>query len=270
MKISFIGGGNMASALIGGLLQRGCAAGDVAVVEVAADARARLAAQFGVLCTDSAADALPHSDAVVLAVKPQQLREAAAAAGPLIGGAVVVSIAAGIRSADIARWLGGDPPLVRAMPNTPALIGLGVTALFAGARVSSAQRRLAEDILSAAGKVVWLEREELVDTVTALSGSGPAYVFYFIEAMIEAGRAQGLDAEAARLLAIETFRGAAELAARSPESPAGLRARVTSRGGTTERALASRERDGVGAAIGRAIAAARARAAEMADEFGKL
>jgi pyrroline-5-carboxylate reductase len=270
MKISFIGGGNMASALIGGLLARGYAAEGLAVAEIADEARARIATQFGVRCSAALDEVLPDSDAIVLAVKPQQLREAAAAAGPLAGRAVVVSIAAGIRSGDIRRWLGDATPVVRAMPNTPALIGLGVTGLYAGGQVSPAQRRLAEDILAAAGRVVWLDREELVDTVTALSGSGPAYVFYFIEAMMEAGRALGLEAGAARLLAIETFRGAAELAARSEESPAELRARVTSKGGTTERALASLDRDGVKAAIGRALAAARERAAEMADEFGRL
>lgn len=270
MKISFIGGGNMAAALIGGLLGRGHRAQDIAVVEIAEDARARLRERFGVHCTALAGEALPGSAAVVLAVKPQQLRDAARLAGPLAGPAVVVSIAAGIRLDDIARWLGRDAPLVRAMPNMPALLGMGVTGLYARPEVSAEQRRLAEDILAAAGKVVWLEREGLIDAVTALSGSGPAYVFYFIEALVDGGVAAGLDPGVARLLSIETVRGAAELAARSAESPAQLRERVTSKGGTTERALASFERDGVKKAVERGLAAAGARAAELSDEFGKM
>jgi pyrroline-5-carboxylate reductase len=269
MKISFIGGGNMASALIGGMLGRGHPAQDIAVVEVDEGARARMTEGLGVRCTAAMAEALPGSAAIVLAVKPQQLGDAARLAGPLVGEALVLSIAAGIRLQDIARWLGRDVPLVRAMPNTPALIRMGVTGLYARPDVSARQRQLAGDILSAAGKVVWLEREELIDAVTALSGSGPAYVFYFIESLVEAGVAAGLDAAVARLLSIETMRGAAELAARSAEDVAQLRERVTSKGGTTERAIASFDRDGVRAAIGRGVAAANTRAAELADEFGK-
>jgi pyrroline-5-carboxylate reductase len=190
---------------------------------------------------------------------------------PLVGRAVVISIAAGIRLTDIRRWLGGDQALalVRAMPNTPALIGMGITGLYAGPEVDTAARALAERILSAAGTVTWVESERLLDPVTAVSGSGPAYVFYFLEAMQAAGTALGLAPETARMLALETFRGAAELAARSSEDFATLRQRVTSPGGTTERALASMNDDGIAAAIGRALKAADTRAGELADQLGR-
>ncbi len=271
MKISFIGGGNMAAALIGGLVARGFAAPSIQVVERLADARERLAATHGVTCAADADAIVPGSDVIVLAVKPQQLAGVARTLAPLVGRAVVISIAAGMRLADIRRWLGGDPTLalVRAMPNTPALIGMGITGLYAGPEVDPAARTLAERILAAAGKVTWVEREQLLDPVTAVSGSGPAYVFYFLEAMQAAGTALGLTADTARELALETFRGAAELAARSTEDFATLRERVTSPGGTTERALASMTGDGVAEAIGRALMAANTRAAELADQLGR-
>ncbi len=271
MKITFIGGGNMAAALIGGMLSRDFSAGSIEVVELLADTRDRLVATYGVKATAEAAASVPGSDVVVLAVKPQQLAAVARTLGPVIGSALVISIAAGIRLEDIRRWLGASPSLalVRAMPNTPALIGMGITGLHAGAEVDPEGRALAERILSAAGKVTWVEREQLLDPVTAVSGSGPAYVFYFLEAMQAAGTALGLAPETARVLALETFRGAAELAARSPEDFATLRTRVTSPGGTTERALASLSGDGVAEAIGRALKAADARAAELADQLGR-
>lgn len=269
MKVTFIGGGNMASALIGGMRRQGHAAADVQVVEPVAEARRRLSSEFGVIVAATPAELPPLGDLVVMAVKPQQMREAAMAVSPHIGRAAVLTIAAGIRLADLRRWLGGAGALARCMPNTPALIGAGITGVYAAQEVSTQQRTAVESILSAGGKVVWVDSEDQLDPVTAVSGSGPAYVFYFIEALEEAGVALGLSADVARELAIETFRGAAELAARSDEPPATLRARVTSKGGTTERALASFDADQIKSAIARGVRAANARAAELAALMGK-
>lgn len=269
MKVTFVGGGNMANALIGGMRRQGHAAGDIQVVEPLAEARDRLMREFGVAVAATPAALASLGDVIVMAVKPQQMREAAAAVGPHLGKAVVLTIAAGIRLDDLKRWLGGSAMLVRCMPNTPALIGAGITGVFAAREVSASQRAGVEAILQAAGKVVWVDSEDLLDPVTAVSGSGPAYVFYFIEALQEAGQAMGLAADTARELAIETFRGAAELAARSAEPPATLRARVTSKGGTTERALASFDADQLKTVIARGVRAANARAAELAALMGK-
>ena len=200
--------------------------------------------------------------AVAIKVMAQQL-------APLLKDHLVISIAAGIRASDICRWLGGHARVVRAMPNTPALVRAAVTGLYALPGVSAQQKQHAEAILAAVGSVLWLEREELLDALTAVSGSGPAYVFYFIEALQQAARELGLDAAQARQLSLETFLGAARLASQSDEDAATLRARVTSKGGTTERALQSMEHDGVRSAIARAIHAAHERARELGDEFGK-
>lgn len=269
MKVSFIGGGNMATALITGMLERGLRAEDIRVAEVVPAARDRLAAELGVRCSGDLGEALPGAEVVVLAVKPQQLAEVCRAAAPYIGDALVLSIAAGIRLDDIGRWLGGHPRMVRCMPNTPALIGLGVTAAFASPAGTATDLEAASRILGAVGKLVWVDKEALLDPVTAISGSGPAYVFYFIEAMQEAADQLGLPADVARTLVMETFRGATELALRASEPPATLRARVTSKGGTTAAALASMDSDQVKTAIGRAIHAANRRAGELADELGK-
>jgi len=269
MDITFIGGGNMATALIGGLVAKGFAPGSIKVVEVAAQARARLAQSFGVTCFERPAAAAPFGDVVVLAVKPQQMREVARELAPSLQGELVLSIAAGIRLADLARWLGGHARLARCMPNTPALIGAGVTGLYARAEAGPEGRQHAQAVLEAVGAVIWVGEEALLDPVTAVSASGPAYVFYFIEALERAARELGLDAAGARQLAIGTFRGAAELAARSSDSPATLRERVTSKGGTTERALATLQADRVADAIVRAVRAASERARELGDEFGK-
>jgi pyrroline-5-carboxylate reductase len=269
MHITFIGGGNMATALIGGLVAKGFAAQSIKVVEVVPEARKRLADAFGVTCVEQPAAATPLGDVVVLAVKPQQMREVARALAPSLRGELVLSIAAGIRLADIGRWLGGHARLARCMPNTPALIGAGVTGLYARAEAGPEGRRNAQAILEAVGEVIWVEDEALLDPVTAVSASGPAYVFYFIEALEQAARELGIDAAGARRLAIGTFRGAAELAARSPDAPGTLRERVTSKGGTTERALAAMQADRVADAIVRAVRAANERARELGDEFGK-
>lgn len=269
MKIAFIGGGNMASALIAGLAGKLVAGADIHVVDPNADALARLGAQYGV-STGSAIDgALAACDAIVLAVKPQQMREVAAALLPQLAGApLIVSIAAGIRAADLSRWLGGYGAIVRTMPNTPALIGLGITGMVATAGVSAAQKAAADGIMKAVGQTVWLESEDLIDPVTAVSGSGPAYVFYFIEAMQQAAEEMGLSAEQGKQLALATFTGAAQLAAQSDEAVSVLRERVTSRGGTTYAALSSMEDSGVKQRVVAAIKAAAARGKEMGDELG--
>ena len=268
MKITFIGGGNMAAALIGGLIGNGHAAAGLRVVEVQSEARMRLTAQFGVACVDSIATAVPLGEVVVMAVKPQQMRAAALALRSLLGQELVVTIAAGIRIVDLSRWLGDYPTLVRCMPNTPALVRAGITGLYASAGVDAGQRALAESILAAVGATLWVPEESLLDPVTAISGSGPAYVFYFIEALQQAAQEMGFSAADARKLAVETFVGTARLAAQSPEDIAVLRERVTSKGGTTERALASMNADRVKDLIVRALHTANQRAHKLGEQLG--
>lgn len=269
MKIAFIGGGNMASALISGLAGTFTAGADIHVVDPNADALARLAAQHGVTTAHAIDGAVAAADVVVLAVKPQQMREVAASLLPqLRADALVLSIAAGIRSADLSRWLGGHGAIVRTMPNTPALIGRGITGMVAMDGVSDAQKAAADGIMKAVGQTVWLDDESLIDPVTAVSGSGPAYVFYFLEAMQQAAIELGLSAEQGRELAVATFAGAAELAARSPESLQVLRERVTSKGGTTHAAISSMEQSGVKDAVAAAVKAAAARGRELGAELG--
>jgi len=273
MTTTFIGGGNMATALIGGLAARGAVAADFRVVEPSADARARLAARHpGVAVHDACRrDALAGVELVVFTVKPQQMREAArvlAAQMPTGLEPVVLSVAAGIRLADLGRWLGGYRRLVRAMPNTPALIGRGISALYAARDVDAPARELAAAVVEAAGEVIWVDAEAMLDAVTGVSGSGPAYVFYFIEALERAARELGFDARDARRLAYATFAGAVALAQASPEEPATLRAQVTSKGGTTERAIATLEAGAAGTTIVAAVKAAAQRAKELGDAFG--
>jgi pyrroline-5-carboxylate reductase len=267
MRILFIGGGNMATALIGGLLQQGFKPGDLRVVEIAEDARDALGRKFGVGVTASLGGEIAE-DVVLLAVKPQQMRATARQLSASLRGQLVISIAAGIRTADLERWLGGHHRIVRVMPNTPALIRSGVSGLFAADAVKQADRDSAQNILGAVGGVVWVRNEPDIDAVTAISGSGPAYVFYFIEALEQAGIELGLDAGQAHQLAVQTFVGAAKLAAASDEPAAVLRARVTSRAGTTEAALKAMEANHVKHAIVDAARAAAARSKELGDEFG--
>jgi pyrroline-5-carboxylate reductase len=269
MKVTFIGGGNMAGAIIGGLLRKRWPRRAIRVVEPAAAARERLAREYRLKAQPALDAAAAKCDCVVMAVKPQQMREAAAALGPRLESQLVVTIAAGIRIGDLSRWLGGYRRIVRAMPNTPALVHAGVSGLHAPAAVSSAERATAGRILGAVGSVLWFERERDLDAVTAVSGSGPAYVFYFIEALERAARELGLGEEAAHRLALETFCGAARLAAQSSEPPETLRGRVTSKGGTTERALQAMESDRVKDAIVRAVRAAAERSRELGDELGR-
>jgi len=268
MKIAFIGGGNMASALIGGLIKRGVAAADLYVVDPGEEARARAGKDFGVATGASIDSTLADYDAILLAVKPQVLKDVAAALQPVLSKQLVISIAAGIRAADLSRWLGGYTQIVRTMPNTPALIGMGVTGLAALPGVDSAAKALASKVLEAVGEIVWFDDEAKIDAVTAISGSGPAYVFYFIEAMQEAARQLGMDEAQGRALAVATFTGAAQLAAQSGEPASVLRERVTSKGGTTAAALASFDAQGVKDAIVRGALAADARAKEMGAELG--
>lgn len=268
MKISFIGGGNMARAIISGLLAQGCPPSDIMVVELDHDRRAGLKEDYGVHVSGEL-PAAALADVVVLAVKPQQLRDVAIFLGSLLNGQLVVSIAAGVRCVDLSRWLGDYGAVVRVMPNTPAQIQAGVSALYAAPGTTFEQRQQAGLLLAAVGSCVWLEDESQMDAVTAISGSGPAYVFYFLEAMQQAGAELGLQPVQARVLAMQTFLGAAKLAMNSEHDFATLRAQVTSKGGTTEQALLSMETSQVKTGIMRAIHAAAHRSAELGDILGK-
>ncbi|MBI5437698.1 MAG: pyrroline-5-carboxylate reductase [Nitrosomonadales bacterium] len=267
MNICFIGGGNMAAALIGGMLGKGFVAGQISVVEISADNRARLKHDFAVHAVEHLAEGVPGSDVVVCAVKPQHLREVARQIAPLLGKQLLISIAAGIRAADMARW-SCSQAIVRAMPNTPALIHSAITGLYAMPAVNDAQREQAQNILAAVGEILWLQDEAMLDAVTAISGSGPAYVFYFIEALQQAALELGFNDEEAHRLSLATFLGASKLAAFSDEDVSVLRARVTSKNGTTERALLSMDANHVARHIVHAAHAAAARAREMGDELG--
>jgi len=266
-RIAFIGGGNMASAIIGGLIQRGLAPAQITVVEPFEAQRTKLQQQFGVQTLAAAGPELAGAQLVVWAVKPQLFKEAALPCASHVGQALHLSVAAGIRTDSMAQWLGAER-IVRAMPNTPALVGLGTTGLFARAAVGADDRAVIEQVVGATGQFVWLEQESDLDAVTALSGSGPAYVFYFIEAMRQAGTEMGLSAEAATQLAIGTFVGASHLAQDATDPPEVLRERVTSKGGTTYAALTSMDASGVKASFVQAMHAACQRAKELGDEFG--
>jgi pyrroline-5-carboxylate reductase len=269
-RILFVGGGNMATSLIGGLLSRGHAAADLVVADPDAAQRTRLERDYHVATAADAASALGGVQTVVLAVKPQQMATVARGLAMALSGRrpLVISVAAGIRLQDLARWLGPDVPLVRTMPNRPALMGAGITALYAAPGVDAAARATAEGILAACGPTVWVPDEAQMDVVTAVSGSGPAYFFLLIECLEAAGIELGLDPGAARQLAIETARGAGRMAAESAESPAELRQQVTSKGGTTAAALEVLEAADVRGIFARAVAAGAARSTALAREFG--
>lgn len=264
-SIAFIGGGNMARSLIAGLVRQGTAAADIHVAEPVDALRDALAADFGVTTYATASEAAAQASAWVLAVKPQVLREVCASLQPVAAAQrpLLVSIAAGITSSQLDRWLGGDIAVVRAMPNTPALLGAGVTGLFATAQVSDDQRAQADRVLSSTGRTVWVDDEALMDSVTAVSGSGPAYVFLLAEAMEAAGIAQGLPAEAARTLVQQTLLGASRMLDEAGEAPAELRRRVTSPGGTTQAAIEAFQAGGFEALVAKALAAAQARGREL-------
>jgi len=270
--IVFIGGGNMAIALIGGMTAAGSPAARFRVVEPLAAQREKLATRFPGARLHEApdADVVRGAGLVVLAVKPQQIREAAVALAPFVAGVpAVLSIAAGTRIADLSRWLGGYARIVRAMPNTPALVGAGISGLYASPDVADEAREAAETLLRAGGDVLRVDREETLDPVTGVSGSGPAYVFYVLEGLEEAARTMGFAAADARRLALETVAGAVKLAQASGADFATLRAQVTSRGGTTERGVAALEAGDVKGALLRAVQAATLRATEMGAEPGR-
>jgi pyrroline-5-carboxylate reductase len=272
MRIAFVGSGNMTTSLVGALVRRGTPAGSLTVSDPVPAQVERLAREFGVQGVADNNEAVRDADLVVLAVKPQQMAEVARGIAPQLAERrrVIVSIAAGVRLADLERWLGTGTPIVRAMPNRPALIGAGITALYPGKGVTALDRDSVEALMSAAGATVWLDQESQMDVVTAISGSGPAYFFLLLEALESAGIASGLPASTARRLAVETARGAGLLAAESGESPAVLREQVTSRGGTTAAALEVLESAAVRDTFRRAVAAATLRSAQLADDFGNI
>ena len=263
--IVFIGGGNMARSLIGGLVARGHAPDAIHVAEPVPALRDALRADFGVSVFEDGADATQGAGTWVLATKPQVLRPVCEGLAPLAQATrpLVVSIAAGITAAQLDRWLGGGIAVVRTMPNTPALLGAGVTGLYASQAVDAEGRTLAEALLSAAGRTVWIDDEARMDAVTAVSGSGPAYVFLLAEAMIDAGIAEGLPPEAARTLALQTVLGAARMLTESDVEAAELRRRVTSPNGTTQAALDAFEAGGFRQLVADAIHAARVRGAQL-------
>lgn len=268
-SIAFVGGGNMAASLIGGLLAAGMPAARMRVAEPDPQRRAALAERFGVEALADNAQAVAGADVVVLAVKPQVMEAVARELAPALGHRpLVLSVAAGIRTDALQRWLGSEVPVARAMPNTPALVGSGASGLYAPPSVPADLRERAESVMRAVGVVVWVDEEDRMDAVTALSGSGPAYVLRVMEAMEAAGVALGLPPEDARLLTLETAFGAAKLALESGESLAELRRRVTSPGGTTEAALAVLEKGGLGELFEAAMRAACERSRELADALG--
>jgi pyrroline-5-carboxylate reductase len=269
LKLGFIGGGNMARAIIGGLVAKGARGADIVVVEIDAVARLKLVAEFGVTAIEAPGAQLGAMEVVIFAVKPQQMHAAARAAAPHLVDPLLITIAAGIRIESLSRWLGGLERIVRAMPNTPALVHAGVTGLYAPSVVGTDDRKAAEALMSAVGAALWFENESDLDAVTAVSGSGPAYVFYAIEALERAARELGLPEGASRSLALWTFVGATKLAIERGEDAATLRAQVTSKGGTTERALevldAARVKDHFVAAV----KAACERSRELGAALGK-
>lgn len=268
--IAFIGGGNMATAIIGGLLRQGRAPASILVIDPSDAQRERLRDQ-GLQTAPSpaeASEALKQAKVVVWAVKPQQFKEAAASCAALTLGALHYSVMAGLRTDDMARLL-GTPRIVRAMPNTPALVGQGMTGLFARAEVSSEEKALVQAMVKPTGQSLWVDLESKLDAVTAMSGSGPAYVFYFIEAMVQAAQDMGLSMSEGRTLALATFAGATAMASASEDSPATLREKVTSKGGTTYAALMAMEAADIKDSFIAALRAAEKRAGELGDEFGR-
>lgn len=268
MKIGFIGGGNMARAIMSGLKQHAFAMSNITVLEPDAQKQTALAVEFEVKVSDNY-ESIRHVDVIVLAVKPQQLKLVCDGLCAVLHKQLIVSIAAGIRSEDIMRWLNDYRAVVRVMPNTPAQIQAGVSAMYAGRGVTAMQREQSSQILSAVGKVLWLASESEMDAVTAISGSGPAYVFYLIEALQEAGVALGLTAESANLLALETFYGASQLAVLSKENVQQLRMQVTSKGGTTEQGVLALQNADVKATMRNATQAAANQSKVLGDIFGK-
>jgi pyrroline-5-carboxylate reductase len=269
VSIAFLGGGNMASALIGGLVAKGTDARSISVVEVSPAAREKLAAKYPLHISTAPDAAVQRADTVVLAVKPQDLRSALASLGSSVRGKLVISIAAGIRFSALSRWLGGHRRIVRCMPNTPALVGAGITGLYAPPEVSAEDRKTAETILGAVGEVVWVAEEKLIDVVTAVSASGPAYVFWFIEQLAAYAESTGIPSAESLKLARHCVLGSAKLAVASDDTPAQLRKNVTSKGGTTEAALRVFDEEKLTERFARALDAATRRGGELGDELAK-
>ena len=269
-QITFVGGGNMASALIKGLLANGYSADHIRVIETSADARSKLADHFSIHCiADAAKDtSWQTSSLIVWAIKPQQMKEVCSTLSGMCLNALHLSVAAGIPTSSLASWLQSER-IVRAMPNTPALIGLGQTGLFARAEVTPLERDQIKRLIEGTGDCIWLEEERLLDSVTAISGSGPAYVFYFLEALTEAGVELGLSAEDSKKLSIGTFIGASQLALQSPEPLSTLRERVTSKGGTTEAALNHMVSGELAQSFKAAVKRAQEKAFELGVNYGK-
>jgi pyrroline-5-carboxylate reductase len=269
MKIAFLGGGNMAIALIGGMLAKGFDPKAISVVELSPAARERLGSRYPVRIATAPDAVMQGADTLVLAVKPQDLKSALASIAGSVQGKLVVSIAAGVTLDALSRWLQGHRKLVRCMPNTPALIGAGIAGLYALPEVSADERKRAETILRAVGEAVWLAEERLLDPVTAVSGSGPAYVFWVIEQLAAFAERSGIPKDEALALARHTVLGAAKLAAASEDSPGQLRKNVTSKGGTTEAALKVFEDEKLAERFARALEAASRRGAALGEELGK-
>jgi len=269
-RLAFIGGGNMAAALIGGLIRQGLPSARIVVADPSAEQLDRLVRTYGVLPAADNAGAAAGAEAVILAVKPQQMRSACLALKPHVESArpLIISVAAGIPHAALARWFGAHLAIVRTMPNRPALSGFGATGLYAPPGVGAAGRALAESIMAAVSATVWVDHESQMDTVTALSGSGPAYFFLFMEALEAAAHERGLPSDIAHKLTLATAYGAARMARESQEPLAVLREQVTSQGGTTAAALAVLDAAGLRATVAHAVAAADRRSAELAAEFG--
>jgi len=270
-NIGFIGGGNMARSLIGGLIANGFERDKISVTEPDEQKRAQLAADFGIHTQDSNQQIAATADVLLLAVKPQVMKQVAEDMASAVrqNQPLIISVAAGIRESDINRWLGGNCAIVRAMPNTPALVECSATALHANSRVSELQREQAESVLRAVGLALWLDSEEQMDTVTALSGSGPAYFLLIMEIMQQTGIMLGLDDKTARLLTLQTAFGTAKMALESNEDAATLRRRVTSPGGTTEQAIKVLEDGGLWELFHQALTAARTRSEELAKQLGE-
>ncbi|MDX2456812.1 MAG: pyrroline-5-carboxylate reductase [Gammaproteobacteria bacterium] len=268
--LTFIGGGNMASSLIGGLIADGWDPARIRVADTSTQRLQQLSEQFPITTTTSNSDAANHANVIVLAVKPQIIKSVAQELADIVSEQqpLVISIAAGIPASALGNWLGKSAAIVRTMPNTPAMVQSGATALYANAAVSEGQRSTAESILRAVGIAIWVDDEAQMDTVTALSGSGPAYFFLFMEALQAAGEELGLPESTARLLALQTAFGAAKMALESTEDAATLRHRVTSPGGTTEHAIRTFQEGGFEALVSKALLAAADRSRELAAEFG--
>jgi pyrroline-5-carboxylate reductase len=269
-RLAFIGGGNMAAALIGGLVKRGLARERIVVADPSREQLERLSLEHGITAAPDNPTAAAGAEVVVLAVKPQQMRAVAQGLAPHLeqSAPLVISVAAGIPHAALTRWFGSRIAVVRTMPNRPALNGFGATGLYAPASVGAANRALAETIMAAVSATVWVEHESQMDTVTALSGSGPAYFFLFMEALEAAAHARGLPNDIAHKLTLETAFGASQMARLSSESLSTLRDQVTSKGGTTAAALDVLDAAGLRAIVAHAVAAADRRSAELAAEFG--